>query len=814
MFTTRLASMSKQFYDWEVRGRGWHLWDRPVGLEPTFVPLNLGSTDQLPDDGRRQSVLSHLVDRFLGAAPTPPSVNRAPIHNSEPRPYLGTGDLVELALTMPRSETTTAAAVSQLVLSLKHLPAPIAFEVVGTSNVIRSQFVCQQSAATSLTAHLTGHLADVAIRLSKDWLRSLWTETVDRSCIVDFGLSSEFMLPLALVDRFDVDPLSAIAAALSEVEGEEIGIVQVLFQEVESPWAADALRILGDSHDGPFFIDAPDFEKRACDKLRRPLFAAAIRVACMAANRSRAWDVARGLAAALGFSANPAGNSLVPLENSGYEDSDHVEDLLERRSRRHGMLLSVDELVSFVHPPSAAVREVRVEREIKKTRAAVAASLGNSLVLGTNEHLGRRCVVSQGVTQRLRHTYVIGSSGTGKSTLLLNMIMQDIESGRGCALLDPHGDLVDQVLERIPENRVEDVVLFDASDEAYPVGLNVLQAHSDSEKNLLASDLVEGFKRLSSTWGDQMTSVLGNAILAFLESSRGGTLADLRRFLVEPEYREQFLESVKDPEVVYYWRKEFSLLTGRPQAPLLTRLDTFLRPKLVRAIVNQKHDRLDFRWMMDGKKIFLGKLTQGAIGEENSYLLGTLIVTKIQQAALGRQNVPEAERVPFFLYIDEFHNFITPSVASILSGARKFGLGLILSHQELRQVVGQDADVAGAVIANPYTRVCFRLGDDDAKRLQSGFSSFDAKDLQSLGVGEAIVRMERAENDFTLTTADSPPLPTDAQQRRERIVALSRQRFGRRREDVEQETAASRESATEPAKRKKQPGRFGPPGKG
>jgi hypothetical protein len=230
--------------------------------------------------------------------------------------------------------------------------------------------------------------------------------------------------------------------------------------------------------------------------------------------------------------------------------------------------------------------------------------------------------------------------------------------------------------------------------------------------------------------------------------------------------------------------------------------------------VTQKHDRLDFRWMMDSRKVFLGKLTQGAIGEENSYLLGTLIVTKLHQAALARQNVPEAERTPFFLYIDEFHNFITPSVASILSGARKFGLGLILSHQELRQVVSQDPEVASAVIANPYTRICFRLGDDDAKRLQSGFASFDANDLQSLGVGEAIVRMERAENDFTLSTNPFPAKPRDAKERRDQIVARSRDRFARRRADVEQEAATARESMPRSAgKAGKPPGRFGPPGK-
>ena len=213
-----------------------------------------------------------------------------------------------------------------------------------------------------------------------------------------------------------------------------------------------------------------------------------------------------------------------------------------------------------------------------------------------------------GPEQRVRHTYVIGASGTGKSTLLLNLIVQDIQHGNGVGVLDPHGDLIDQILALVPEERAADVVLLDPSDEEYPVGFNILSAHSELEKNLLASDLVGVFRRLSASWGDQMSSVLANAILAFLESDRSGTLADLRRFLVEGDFRQAFLQTVRDPEVVYYWQKEFPLLTGKPQGPILTRLDTFRRPKLIRHMISQKENRLDFGAIMNEGKIFLAKI--------------------------------------------------------------------------------------------------------------------------------------------------------------------------------------------------------------
>jgi excisionase family DNA binding protein len=476
----------------------------------------------------------------------------------------------------------------------------------------------------------------------------------------------------------------------------------------------------------------------------------------------------------------------MPLSNEQYDYRKHCDDIVTRQSCRSGMILNLDELVSFVHLPSASVRSAKLKREERKTKAPPTLACGNTLTLGINHHAGKITPVSLATGQRVRHMHLIGTSGSGKSTLLLQMIMQDIEHGEGIAVLDPHGDLIDQIIGRIPESRIPDVVLIDPSDESYPVGFNILSAHSEVERNLLASDLVSVFQRLSTSFGDQMTTVLGNAILAFLESSEGGTLSDLRKFLVEPSFRERFLGTVRDEEIVYYWQKEFPLLTGKPQAPILTRLDTFLRPKAIRHMVAQKENRLDFAAIMNGRKILLAKLSQGLIGAENSYLLGTLLVSKLNQMATSRQNVAASARPPFYLYIDEFHNFMTPSLAAILSGARKYNLGLILAHQELHQLLTRDGEVASAVISNPYTRVCFRLGDFDAKKLEDGFSTFTAKDLQNLGTGEAIVRLERADYDFNLKTIPLAAVdPGLAEKRREQIVTASREHYATRREDVE-----------------------------
>jgi len=523
-----------------------------------------------------------------------------------------------------------------------------------------------------------------------------------------------------------------------------------------------------------------------------------VRVAAQSPRGKRAWRIAQGIGKSLRQFADAASNELMPLANDDYDDEQHARDVVARQSCRSGMLVNCDELLSIAHLPSASARSPKLKREERRTKAAPVLALGHALLLGENHHAGKTVPVTLSPNERVRHMHLIGASGSGKSTLLLNMIVQDIRSGEGLAVLDPHGDLIDQILNYVPEERIADVVLLDPSDEAYPIGFNILSAHSELERNLLASDLVSVFRRLSTSFGDQMNTVLANAIMAFLESDEGGTLSDLRRFLVEREFRDRFLQTVRDPEIIYYWQKEFPLLTGKPQGPILTRLDTFLRPKVIRHMVSQKENRIDLAAIMNGRKILLAKLAQGLIGEENSYLLGTLIVSKLNQMAMSRQNMAASERKHFYLYVDEFHNFVTPSMAAILAGARKYNLGLILAHQELHQLSNRDSDVASAVISNPYTRVCFRLGDYDAKKLEEGFSFFRAKDLQNLSVGEAICRIERAEYDFNLKTTPLPAIePEIAAQRRDKIVAASRERYSSSREDVEVLQRANRPLAND-----------------
>lgn len=774
------------FLRWEAQGRGSQLWPGPVWPEPPFEPFGLrdtGAAEEI-DDGRQPTLISSAIKEFLGRFARTPRGAPNP-EPDEPAPRsLVRDELVELQAHLPPRLDFDAPRYARLFGALAPCVEHLAFELLATPGRVTTQFAVQPRDERLVLRQLTAFLPEVSFAPTRGALQRAWGEPGEmETALVDFGLGREFVVPFQPMRG---EPFVGLVGALGEIDPGETALVQVLFCPAHAPWHDSILRSVTHADGSAMFINAPELLTGAKHKAAERLFAAVVRLGTRARTRERAWEIALNVGAALGVFGSVSGNELIPLTNDGYPPEEHEIDVLARQSRRSGMLLTASELAGFVHLPSSELQSPLVRPDDARTKAAPPALRDpRGLRIGVNRHANLETPVYLLREALVRHMHLIGASGSGKSSLLYNLIMRSIARGDGVSVLDPHGDLIDRILGAIPPERRDDVVLFDPADEASVVGFNILAAHTEAENNQLAADLVAIFRRRSSAWGDQLNSVLSNALLAFMESTRGGTLIDLRRFLLEPAFRSDFLTTVRDANIVYYWRKAFPALTGNKSVgPVVTRVDAFLSQKAIRRVVGQRENRLDFAEIMDTGRIFLAKLSHGAIGKDNSHLLGSLLVARLQAAAMRRQSQREAERRDHLLFADEFHDFLTPSLAECLAGARKYRLGLVLAHQEMQQVE-RDADVASALLG-AGTRVVFRVNDRDAKSLEAGFASFEARDIQNLGIGRAICRIERSDADFNLAV-DAPAYPDDETARlvRAEVVAASRARHGTPRAEID-----------------------------
>lgn len=335
---------------------------------------------------------------------------------------------------------------------------------------------------------------------------------------------------------------------------------------------------------------------------------------------------------------------------------------------------------------------------------------------------------------RRGHMYIIGKTGTGKTTLIENMVISDIKDGNGLALIDPHGDLAEEVLHYVPQERIHDVIYFNPGDLEHPIAFNPLEKVPPDQRYLVASGLISTFKKIwSEFWGPRLEHILRHSILTLLEYP-GSTLLDIPRLLTDKEFRMSVLNHVRNPQVREFWINEFEKYSQwfktEAISPILNKIGQFLTSVPLRNIVGQRENTFDLRKVMDEGKILIVNLAKGKIGEDNCALLGSMLVTKIQLAAMSRTNIPENERRSFYLYVDELHNFITLAFADILSEARKYGLNLTLAHQYIDQL---EEKIRSAIFGNVGTLISFRVGANDAKYLAREFYPvFSEGDLVNL----------------------------------------------------------------------------------
>jgi len=393
---------------------------------------------------------------------------------------------------------------------------------------------------------------------------------------------------------------------------------------------------------------------------------------------------------------------------------------------------------------------------------------------------------------RRRHMYAIGKTGMGKTNMLENLAIQDIRNGHGMCFVDPHGDTAEKLISMIPPERINDVVYFNPADQDFPISFNVLEEVPREFRPLVASGLIGVFQKLwADSWGPRLEYILRNAILALLETP-GSTLLGVMRILIDKKYRIRVSNNITDPVVKAFWTEEFPKWNERVLqeviSPIQNKVGQFLTSPIIRNIVGQTKSSFDVRDIMDNKKILILNLAKGRIGEDNSALVGAMLITKIQLAAMGRVDTEEDKREDFYLYVDEFQNFSTESFANILSEARKYRLSLILANQYIMQL---DEVVRDAIFGNVGTIVSFRVGATDAEYLEKEFEPmFTMNDIVNLPKYHIYLKLMIdgiAGDAFSAVTL--PPIERKYEDSTEKVIKVSRERYAQDRKEVEEKIA-------------------------
>lgn len=654
--------------------------------------------------------------------------------------------------------------------------------------------------------------------------------------IAHASLSEHPAFPIKTPDMFEHDPMNLVLAAFSKLakhgEGAAIQIVvssegdrynqhyKKVLRELESGKSVhDALKVpetvLGEvfrdvahqifssSHQKDSQVPQKSHDQVSSEEIGRKLSTrivpSCIRLVTSAPDAKRAHDLLENLIASFSQYDNPRGNSLRFKPVGSWSVTSALRDFTYRTFDSAAALpLSLGELTALFH---FTAERVTSSRELKKSNAKQAPApvemSKEGITIGINRHGADETEVRFAPADRLRHCYVIGQTGTGKTGLIKNMIIQDIQNGEGVAFIDPHGNDIEDVLAAVPEHRKKDVIYFDPAYTARPMGLNMLEYdRARPEMKTFVVDEVYGiFRKLYAdvpeAFGPMFEQYYRNAVQLVVEDpDTGSTFLEIPRVFADKAFRDLKLSRCQNPIIVQFWKKIAEQAQGDASlsdiAPYITsKFDVFLANDIMRPIVSQEKSAFDFRDIMDSKKIFLANLSKGRLGERNTSLLGLILVSKFLQAAFSRVDT-RGDLPTFYMYIDEFQNFATPSIATILSEARKYKLSLTIAHQFIAQL---DENIRDAVIGNVGTKISMRIGTTDAEFLEKQFApTFSAHDLENLpnrsGVAALLVGGSPAKP-FTIETVNLPHFDFT---HIDEVKNQSYQRYGKAREEVEAET--------------------------
>ena len=679
--------------------------------------------------------------------------------------------------------------------------------------------------------------------------------------IEELQLSKQYVYPFRTYKSTETDPLNALTNAMSKLSENEGAAIQYIIRPAGTAWQSRPRRMALEIQQGksPELVEKghayrllmgllrgvgrglagtgsgkqyqpshihkdlsgyaspiqltpmqQEIVKKLEEKASRPGYEANIRIVTSSAIPGNAQVHMRNLLASfLQYNMPPFNGIRIKKRDK----DDILKDYIFRVFRDHSnCILNTEEVTSLWHLPTPYIETPNIKWLVSKKAPPPVNLPKEGLLLGRSIYRGLETPVHIERDDRRRHMYIIGRTGSGKTEIMKYMSVQDIKNGEGLCVIDPHGDFIEDILPHIPKERAEDVILFEPFDMERPMGLNMLQVDSEEQKDFAVQEMISIFYKLvtdPSMLGPMFEHNMRNAMLTLMaDEQHPGTITDIPRIFTDTAFQKYKLSKVKDPVVRLFWEKEMAKTSDFHKSEMLgyliSKVGRFVENAMMRNIVGQSKSAFNFREVMDKRKILLINLAKGKVGEINAKLLGLIIVSKLQMAALSRADVREDKRPDFYLYVDEFQNFITDAFSSILSEARKYHLNLIIAHQYLGQLEQQagaqgagSKDLRDAVFGNAGTMVCFRIGAEDsevmAKEFKPTFNEFDLVNVDRYNAYLKLMVHGTASKPFNMATY--PLLRNGNDELAKSIRQLSRLKYGRPRAEVEAEILEASEVA-------------------
>ena len=678
-------------------------------------------------------------------------------------------------------------------LNLVSFPLPLTLEIGVMEQTIHFYISVPSNLVTFVESQLVSQYPKSLIIKTRDPLPEILLNSQSLS-LGQMKLTAGPLYPLRTYKDFkDVDPMSSLVSVLSKAKKEDKVWIQMLLIPTGNSWQRKGERTITAKHkDSQGIVHQNPYVKVISEKIALNGFKTAIRIAVSSDLKERSSQFLFEIANTFSSFNNPSGNSLV-LRRAILWQRKRLTDAFIKRNKRFvpaNQILNVAEIATLYHFPTekfSTLHNISWHKTILSEppeNLPIAEGLNEEEkkeinFIAQTEFKNKPTIFGIKAEDRRKHFYLIGKTGTGKSTLIANMAISDIRNRKGVCVIDPHGDLSEILLDYIPSYRVNDVIYLDPSDSKHAFSLNPLDVENPEQRELIVSGIVAIFHKLyGNTWGPRLEYILRNALLSVIKLPNP-TLLMVQEILTDDNFRHKAIEKLDDKVLRNYWVNEFEQMQPRLKSesisPILNKVGQFTSSQLMRNIIKHPKSTVDLEKIMNEGKIVILNLSQGKIGEDNAALLGAMMITKIQLAAMNRVSMHESLRRDFYLYVDEFQNFATTSFIKILSEARKYRLNLILANQYIAQV---PEDVRAAIFGNVGTMMSFLIGAQDSHYMGKEFGErFKEEDLLILGNFQAIIKL--AINNITQSPflCQTLPLPRSITENREKVLRLSKEKY-------------------------------------